>query len=219
MTHLNLPVDELLSTTRAVRKRLDLNRPVAISLVKECLELALQAPSGSNSQNWHFLVLTDYNKKLQIAQLYRQSWQRYAEMPGAAHNLHQDDPILAPAQKRIFDSAAYLAGNLEKVPVFLIPCISGRVEEVGVSNADLAGTYASIIPAIWSFMLAARSRGLGTCWTSLHLPHEKEVAEILGIPFQTVTQVALVPVAHTRGTQFKAAARKPLHDVIHLEAW
>ena len=110
-------------------------------------------------------------------------------MPGAAHNLHQDDPILAPAQKRIFDSAAYLAGNLEKVPVFLIPCISGRVEDVGVSNADLAGTYASIIPAIWSFMLAARSRGLGTCWTSLHLPHEKEVAEILGIPFQTITQV------------------------------
>ena len=219
MTSLNLSVDELLSTTRAVRKRLDLNRPVAIGLVKECLELALQAPSGSNSQNWHFIVLTDYNKKLQIARLYRQSWQRYAEMPGAAHNLHQDDPILAPAQKRIFDSATYLAGNLEKVPVFLIPCISGRVEEAGVSNADLAGTYASIIPAIWSFMLAARSRGLGTCWTSLHLSHEKEVAEILGIPFQTVTQVALVPVAHTRGTQFKAAARKPLHDVIHLEAW
>ena len=219
MTVLNLSVDELLSTTRAVRKRLDFIRPVEISLIRECLELALQAPSGSNSQNWHFVVLTDFNTKHRIAQCYRKSWQGYAQSTGAAHRLHQDDPVLGPAQKRVFDSAEYLAENLEKVPVFLIPCILGRVENAGASNAAQAGTYGSIIPAIWSFMLAARSRGLGTCWTSLHLSHEKEVAEILGIPFQEVTQVALIPVAYTQGTQFKSAARKPLQEVMHLESW
>ena len=219
MTVLNLSVDELLSTTRAVRKRLDCNRPVELSVVKECLELALQAPSGSNSQNWHFLVLTDFKKKQAIAEWYRQSWQGYGDSAGAAHRLHQDDPLLGPGQKRVFDSAAYLAENLEKVPVFLIPCIAGRVEEAGASNAAQAGTYGSIIPAIWNFMLAARSRGLGTCWTTLHLLHEKEVAEIVGIPFQEVTQVALIPVAYTLGTQFKAAARKPLQEVLHLESW
>ena len=219
MTVLDLSVDELLTTTRAVRKRLDLNRPVEISLVKECLELALQAPSGSNSQNWHFLILTDFNKKQRIAEYYRRSWHGYAQSTGAAHRLHQDDPVRGPTQKRVFDSAEYLAENLEKVPVFLIPSIAGRVEDAGASNATQAGTYGSIIPAIWSFMLAARSRGLATCWTSLHLPYEREVAEILGIPFHEVTQVALIPVAYAKGIQFKAAARKPLQEVLHLEAW
>ena len=216
MTALNLSVDELLSTTRAVRKRLDFERTVGIDVIKECLEMALQAPNGSNSQNWHFLIVTELSKKQKIAEFYRQVWEEYSKSPRAADRLHQDDPVLAPVQKRIFSSAEYLAQNLEKTPILFIPCIAGRVEKV---SGPIAGFHASIIPAVWSFMLAARSRGLGTCWTTFHLKYEKEVAAILEIPFEKITQVALIPVAYTIGTKFKTAARKPLKEVLHLESW
>ena len=108
MTALNLSVDELLSTTRAVRKRLDFERTVGIDVIKECLEMALQAPNGSNSQNWHFLIVTELSKKQKIAEFYRQVWGEYSKSPRAADRLHQDDPVLAPVQKRIFTSAEYL---------------------------------------------------------------------------------------------------------------
>ena len=130
MTALNLSVDELLSTTRAVRKRLDFERTVGIDVIKECLEMALQAPNGSNSQNWHFLIVTELSKKQKIAEFYRQVWEEYSKSPRAADRLHQDYPVLAPVQKRIFSSAEYLAQNLEKTPILFIPCIAGRVEKV-----------------------------------------------------------------------------------------
>jgi nitroreductase len=194
---------------------------VEIGIIKECLELALQAPTASNSQNWHFVVVTDFDKKQKIAELYRQAWKIYLDMPVAAPRLYQDDPILGPVQERVVSSGEYLTQHLEEAPIFVIPCVEGRVEEVEASMAVImqASTYGSIIPAAWSFMLAARSRGLGTCWTTLHLMYEKDVAGILDIPFEKVTQVALIPVAYTRGTQFKPAARKPLEDVLHLESW
>ena len=221
MTVLNLSVDELLTTTRAVRKRLDFSRSVDINVIKECLELALQAPTASNSQNWHFVIVTDFDKKQKIAELYRQAWDTYLTMPTAAPQLHQDDPVLGPVQQRVVSSAEYLTHHFEEVPVFVIPCVEGRVEAVEAPMAVVlqASTYASIIPAAWSFMLAARSRGLGTCWTTLHLMHEKEAADILGIPFEEVTQIALIPVAHTLGAKFRAAARKPLQGALHLESW
>ncbi|MCZ6782618.1 MAG: nitroreductase family protein [Proteobacteria bacterium] len=221
MSKLGLSADEVLSTTRAVRKRLDFERPVPIEVIHECLELALQAPTGSNAQGWHFVVVTDAEKRGKIAELYKQTFQAYRDMPNAANKLHADDPVMAPIQERVFDSAAYLAEHLHEVPVFVIPCIEGRVESVPGAMAVLAqaSAYGSIIPAAWSFMLAARERGLGTCWTTLHLIHEKTVAELLGIPQDEITQVALIPVAYTVGTSFKAGPRKPLDGLLHVDRW
>ena len=222
MAKLELSVDEVLTTTRAVRKRMDFDRPVEEALIRECLEIALQAPSGSNAQGWHFVVVTDPDKRKGLAELYRQAFDAYRTMPISAHALtEQREGADQRQMERVVDSAEYLAQNLERAPVHLIPCVEGRFEALtgtlGVLSA--ASSYGSIIPAAWSFMLAARSRGLGTSWTTLHLMHEEKAAELLGIPFAQVTQVALIPVAYTRGTDFKPARRKPLDDVLHINGW
>lgn len=218
MTHLNLSADEVLTTTRAVRKRLDFERPVDMPLLRECLEIALQAPSGSNAQGWHFVLVTDAQKKAAIARYYKQAFDEYAGGANAPTQQHRDDPAMAATQQRVLDSARYLADNLHRVPVMLIPCCSGRPDAPGAPIALQAALLGSIIPAAWSFMLAARERGLGTCWTSLHLMHEKEIAELLGIP-DDVAQVALIPVAHTLGTEFRPGPRKSLDHVLHVDAW
>ena len=217
-----LDPDQLLGTTRAVRKRLDLERPVDLALVKECLELALQAPTGSNAQGWHFVVVTDAAKRRGLAELYRRAWAVYEKMPFAAHHVHADDPSMTAVQARVVGSAQYLADHLERVPVHVIPCVAGRFEAVPAPMAVLAqaSAYGSILPATWSFMLAARARGLGTSWTTLHLWHEAEAAELLGIPYASVTQCALIPVAHVLGRpDFRPGPRKPLAGVLHLNAW
>jgi nitroreductase len=219
---LDLSPDQLLSTTRAVRKRLDLGRPVELDVIRECLGLALQAPTGSNAQGWHFVVVTDAKKRAALAEIYKGAFAGYAAMPQSAHHMHQDDAYLKASQDGVVASAEYLAEHLHRVPVHLIPCISGRVDGIppgAMSSLAQASIYASIIPAAWSFMLAARSRGLGSAWTTLHLLQEEKAAEILGIPYAEVTQVALIPVAYTQGTDFKAARRKPLDDVLHVNAW
>lgn len=218
MARLNLSADDVLSTTRAVRKRLDLERPVEMSLIRECLELALQAPSGSNAQEWHFMVVTDRDKIAAIADYYQEAFADYEAGPYQPTRQHQDNPDMAPTQERVLNSAQYLAANLARVPALLIPCMQGRPDVPGLPTGAISGMYGSIIPATWSFMLAARERGLGTCWTTLHLNSEKEVADLLGIP-EGYTQVALIPVAHTLGTTFSPAPRKPLDDVLHLNRW
>lgn len=218
MTRLKLSADEVLSTTRAVRKRLDLDRPVAMSLIRECLELALQAPSGSNAQGWQFLVIRDSDRIGRIADYYREAFASYETGPYQPMAHHRDRPELAPTQERVLNSAQYLAANLHRVPALLIPCIQGRPDTPGLSAGAISGMYGSIIPAAWSFMLAARERGLGTCWTTLHLESERAVAELLGIP-QDYTQVALIPIAHTLGTNFSPAPRRPLDDVLHIDSW
>ena len=221
MTQLDLTTDELLSTTRAVRKRLDFERPVEREVLMECMELALQAPSGSNAQNWQFLFVTDQDKRDAIGAIYQEIFAGYAAGPMAASAQHADDPSMSAVQERVMSSAQYLADNLSRVPVFFIPCHAGRLDSLTgeMANAAQASTFGSIIPAAWSFMLAARARGLGTCWTTLHLMQERQCAEILGIPYDEVTQVALVPVAYTKGTDFKPAPRKPLDDFMHFNTW
>lgn len=222
MSQLNLSNDELLSTTRAVRKRLDFDRPVEKAVLIECMELALQAPSGSNVQGWHFMFVTDEAKRKAVSDVYRELFNNvYAGSPMAASEQHADDPTMHATQQRVMSSAQYLADNMHRAPVLFLPCISGRVDQVTgeMANAGQAGTFGSIIPAAWSFMLAARARGLGTCWTTIHLIQEKKVAEILGIPYDDITQVALVPVAYTRGTDFKPAPRKPMEGVVHFDKW
>lgn len=214
---LNLSPDELLSTTRSVRRRLDLQRPVDMSLIRECLTLALQAPSGGNSQKWHFVVVTDPEKKQALAELYRRGWAIYLEQPAAGHNIEHQDQAGRASQERVISSAEYLTEHIHRVPVFVIPCFEGRIENP--ASAMMASIYGSILPATWSFMLAARSRGLASCWTTLHLMFEEEAANILDIPYDAVTQVALLPVAHALGTEFKAAWRRPLHEVLHIDKW
>jgi len=219
---IELSVDELLTTTRAVRKRLDMDRPVEMSAVRECLEIALQAPSGSNAQGWHFIVVRDAEKRQALAELYEKAFNIYRDMPISAHALAGEaSPEDQQQMERVGSSAEYLAANLARVPVHLIPCIEGRLESDAGDAATLmqASVFGSIIPAAWSFMLAARSRGLGTAWTTLHLMFEKAAAEILGVPYEKVTQIALIPVAYYTGTTFRVAKRKPLDDVLHVDSW
>ena len=219
---LSLTNDELLSTTRAVRKRLDFDRDVPMSAIKECMDLAVQAPSGSNAQGWQFVFVTDEAKRQKIGEYYREAFSHYRHMPFAIHKLHSDsaDASLANSQERSASSADYLADNMGKAPVLMIPCIAGRIDNVDGANASAqAGTMGSIIPAAWSFMLAARARGIGTAWTTLHLAHEQAVAELLGIPYESFTQVALIPIAYTKGTDFKPAYRQPVESVMHINQW
>lgn len=211
-----LTPDELLATTRAVRRRLDLDRPVPPDLVRQCLELAVQAPTGSNQQDWHFVVVTDADQRAALADLYRQAYAGYRASRAYAGNVEGRSPERASTQQRVAGSADHLAEHLHEVPVHLVPCIRRRVER---PTAAVASLYGSILPAVWSFMLAARTRGLGTAWTTLHLVHEREAAEVLGIPYEEVTQVALVPVAFHTGARFRPAPREALETVVSWDRW
>ena len=212
------PVDHVLTTTRAVRRRLDLDRPVDPALVRECLAVALQAPTGGNNQGWHFVVVTDPSTRAAVADVFRRGAIAYAERrdrPRAPRRTRTEDD--QAVRRRVMDSAGYLFAHLHQVPVLVIPCVEGRAE--AGTLADQATAFGSILPAVWSFMLAARARGLGTSWTTVHLEAERETAALLGIPWETVTQVALVPVAHTVGDDFKPAARRRLDEVLHWDRW
>lgn len=217
---LNLSPDELLTTTRSVRRRLDFERPVQLSLIRECLSLALQAPTGGNAQGWHFVVVTDQAKKQALGDLYRRAWAIYLQMPQNQPARLPADPGIRATMQRVKNSADYLAEHLHQAPVLVIPCVRGRVEHAPAQAVFAqASIYGSILPAAWSFMLAARSRGLASCWTTVHLMFEAEAAQVLGIPHDKVTQAALIPVAHPTDTEFKPAARKPLDAVLHIDAW
>jgi nitroreductase len=215
----DLTIDELLTTTRTVRKRLDLTRPVPADLVRECLEIALQAPSGSNRQGWEWVVVTDKDKRAAIGELYGRSVRQYHADQVAAGNRYADDPDRSAVQERISDSSAYLGERMGDVPVHVIPCIHvGAGGVAGLPGGNQAGLWGSILPATWNYMLAARARGLGTAWTTLHLRYEAEVAEILGLPAD-VAHAALEPTAFYTGDTFRPAARRPLDEVLHVDGW
>ena len=217
MTLENMTVDELLTTTRAVRKRLDLDRPVEREVIDECLELAIQAPTGGNGQGWRWVVVTDQDKRNQLAEWYRESWNAVYGNNGPDAMAQGLDEERAAQQRRVYGSADFLANNLERVPVHVIPCIYGRIPE-GMPAWMGASHLGSIIPAIWSFQLALRSRGLGSCYTTLHLGHSDDAAKMLGIP-DNVMQVALIPVAYTKGTDFKPALRRPASEITYWDTW
>jgi nitroreductase len=211
---LNLSADEVLSTTRSVRKRLDLERPVPREVLLECLELALQAPTGSNSQGWQWVFVEDAERKKALADIYRANATPYLNTPKPAFGDERDQ-----RQPLVYDSARYLNDHLHEVPVMLIPCLAGRVDNTpGVSSA---GFWGSLLPAVWSFMLALRSRGLGSAWTTLHLvgDGERQAAEILGIPYDQYSQGGLFPIGYTRGTDFRPAKRLPAEQLTHWNSW
>ena len=220
MSRLPLSPEELLTTTRSVRKRLDFSRPVEPEVIAACLELAVQAPTAGNSQGWHFVVVTDPEQRQALGEIYRKGYWFYRQQASATHPLYTGrtlPPEQAARLKKVRSSSEYLAEHLHEAPVLLIPCIWGRVE--GRSCADQAAIWGSILPAVWSVMLAARLSGLGTAWTTVHLYYEQETAEVLGIPSQQVTQAALIPIAYTLGAAFKPAPRLPLETAVHWERW
>lgn len=213
MTLLDLDPDQLLSTTRAVRRRLDFDRPVPDDLVRECVAMALQAPSGSNEIAMRFVVVRDRAMIAGVAEAYGQCFRMYAASPRFAGVLKRDTEELQAQQQRVASSATYLSEHMGESPVLVIGCFSGRRLD-GVPAAQSASSLGNILPAMWSFMLAARARGLGTAWTTLHLMKEEEVANVVRIPFETTQQVCLTPLAFTKGTNFKPALRPHPDTVI-----
>lgn len=206
---IGLTAEELLMTTRSVRKRLDLERPVSRETILECIEIALQAPTGSNAQGWSWMVVDDADKKQAIADHYRDIYYPYRE---------QSSKLTDDAQSsRISDSANHLASVLHQVPAMVIPLHQGRLE--GADSFRQASAWGSILPAVWSLMLALRSKGMGSAWTTLHLPREREVADLLGIDYDGWTQAGLFPVAYTIGTDFKPAKRLPATELVHWNEW
>jgi nitroreductase len=204
--------DRLLTTTRAVRRRLDLSRPVEREVVLDCLRIAVQAPSGGNTQRWRWLVVDAPEVRAGLATVYRRGFEPYMAAQKAAIVAAGGD-----GDHPIVRSSEYLADHLAEVPVHVIPCLLDPLPERPTA-ADVSGVYGSIIPAVWSFMLALRSRGLGSAFTTLHLEHEADARAVLGIP-DTVTQVALIPVAYTTGGDFRPAQRRPVEDVTYWNGW
>ena len=213
---LNLSADDVLLTTRSVRKRLDFDQPVERSVVEECLEIALQAPTGSNRQGWHWVVVEDQVKKDAIAAIYKANFDLYRSMPRPEYD---EADTRAQRQDKVVDSAGYLSENFQRVPLMMIPCIWARLD--GVSAVEGAGVWGSLLPAVWSFMLALRERALGSAWTTIHMigDGERQVADVVGIPFDKVQQGGLFPIAYTIGTDFKPAKRQPLADILHWDRW
>ena len=198
-------VDKLLTTTRTVRQRLDLMRPVPREVIGQCLEIAIQAPTGGNIPRYHFVVVTDQAKRADLAALYKRAYLE-AYSPQRQAEVRQSHP-------RLIESATYLAEHLHDVPVLIIPCVEASpVQGVG------PGVYASILPATWSLMLTLRARGVGSAWTALHLRYEQEAAAFLGIPAH-ICQAALLPVAYYTGDDFKPAKRVPAHERTYWNGW
>ncbi len=211
-----MDADHVLKTTRSVRLRLDFERPIEPAAIEECLEIALQAPTASNSQQWQWVVITEPDKVAAVAEVYRKSFNVLAARPPEERPSYGADDSRTQQSEKVTRSATWLAEQMHRCPALLLACINGRVEDQGAMTQ--AGVYGSILPGAWSFMLAARARGIGMAWTTLHIRHEDEVAALLGIPAD-VTQAALFPMAYFTGEDFQPAPRVPLKEVVHWNTW
>jgi nitroreductase len=206
--------DHLLGRTRAVRKRLDLTRPVPRDLILDCVRISTQGPAGGNHQKWRWVIVDDPDKKAVVADAYQRSYAPYiaAQKEAVAKAGNES------SKNAIIDSSTYLAEILAEVPVLAIPCALGSPSDAGGMTGGEQGWWGSVIPSVWSYCLAARSRGLGTVWTTLHLRYADEVANALGIP-DSVTQLACIPTAYFTGDDFKPASRKPAESVTYWNTW
>jgi len=213
----SLTPDELLTTTRAVRRRLDLSRPVSMDKIEQCIAVAIQAPNAGNRQQLHFVVVTDKEKRQGLAQIYRTCSESYFASTQTAVSSGSGDASKDEAIRRRFESELYLNRHLHEVPIHVIPCIVGRTD--GATVAAQAARWGSIFPAVWSFMLAGRSRGLGMTFTTIHLIKEAEAANLLDIPYNAVMQAGLLPVAYAKGSRFGLGLRQSVADVIHWNGW
>ena len=212
-----MTIDELLTTTRTVRKRLDCDRPVERSIIEECVGIAMQAPSGANAQGWQWLFVEEPELKEQLAVIYRRQFDvTYRLMPIGTHD---DSTVQAQAVRRR-ESATWLADNFERVPLIMVPCSPGTID--GAAAGAQAGFWGSFLPAVWSFMLALRSRGLGSAWVTMNLSRPegaRETAAVLGIPHDRYTQAGMFPVGYTLGTDFKPIPTPPVAERVHWNRW
>src|SRR5256886_16882561 len=207
MSLLQLSAEEMLTTTRSVRKRLDFSRPVELEVIRECLELAVQAPTGANSQGWHFVVVTDQEQRKALGAIYRKGYWLYREKTASVHPLYEGRTLprgFGKTLKKVRDSSEYLADHIHEAPVLLVPCIWGRFDDQ--PSVEQAGDWGSILPAGWRFMLAAGLRGLGTSWTSVHPYSGQEPAAGMGIPFEQVRRAARFLGAYTLGSSLSRCA-------------
>ncbi len=190
----------VLRTTRSVRRRIDFERPVPRPLIEECIDVAVQAPTGLQRESWRFLVLTEPEPKAALGELYRRAFARFREArPG---------PGPSAAQQA-------LADRIHEMPALILVCALGRPEAPPPLQVAF---YASVLPAAWSLMLALRARGLGSTWTTLHLLHEEEAAAALGIPAD-VTQTVLLPTGFVRDAVLREAPRRPAAEVTFWNRW
>lgn len=212
---LNLSADEVLTTTRSVRKRLDFEKPVSRDVLLQCLELAVQAPTGSNAQGWQWVFVEDGDKKKALSDIYRTNFDMYRQTPEPEY---ADGDTRGERRQLVVSSAEYLAEHMHEAPWLLVPCLEGRIDEAPALSSSFWG---SLLPAVWSYMLALRSRGLGSAYTTLHLlgEGEKQAADILGIPFEKYSQAGLFPIAYTKGTDFRPAKRLPVEQIVHWDNW
>ncbi|WP_436777639.1 nitroreductase family protein [Yinghuangia sp. YIM S09857] len=213
-----LTAEEVLTTTRTVRRRLDLGRPVEREVVEDCLRIAFQAPNGSNVQSYRWIVVDDPATRRAMAEVYRAALgdQLAASERARAAGARSVYPTGA-AQDRISRSVTHLVDHMHEVPVLVVPTFTGRFDAAGMF--DQASAWGSVLPAVWNFMLALRTRGLGSAWTTLHLHREREMAEVLGIPHEHTTQAGLFPVAYTLGTDFRPGPRADLERLVHWNRW
>lgn len=213
--HLHLSADEVLSTTRAVRNRLDLTKPVPRHLIEECVDLAVQAPTGRNRQRWHFLVVTEQARRAAVADIFRRS---YCVGGGPLTEADERRRNAHPRSRELADQGfERLRDNAHRIPAYVIPAVEGRTDHASAHEQSM--TWGSILPAVWSFMLAARERGLGTVWTTAHGPLERELSNVLGVPYDDVMLAALIPLAFTIGTDFRPARRVGRDEVTHWNKW
>ncbi len=219
-------VDHLLTSTRSVKKRMDFSRPVEPEVIERCIEIALFAPTGTNFQGHHFIVVTDPEKRAGLTEYYRKS--RADLMAGRDPSYSQpgwvEGDVRLTQHQPMADASDYLDDHFHEVPAHIIGCIEREMAEVGpvydprFESFHLATLYGSILPAAWSIMLALRARGVGSAWTTGHLKYEEEVAQLLGIP-DNIKQAVLLPVAYFRGADFKPIRRRPLDEVAHWNGW
>ena len=207
--------DHLLTTTRGIRRRIDFDKPVDVNVINECVEIAIQAPVGSPAMGAHFVVLTEPELKRSVSELYCKALEPFCEKWEAVE-LENADPSEHDHIRKVYSTYRWHGENLHRVPILVIVAMMGRWEHE--SARMQAGKYGCIFPAAWSFMLALRTRGLGSCWMTLHLDHEREAASLLGIP-DDVTQAALLPVSYFTGTDFRPAKRPPASEYIHYNGW
>jgi nitroreductase len=219
-------VDHLLTTTRSVRKRLDFDRPVPRQVIDDCMEIALQAPTGSNAQRWRWVIVSEAGRRKALGEIYSRAFNEYLAMgsqgksPGGIHSGDDEGARKLSeylvAQEKMMNSVRYLIDNIQRAPIHVVPCVVGRIQN-DASSSWISSHFGSIYPAVWSFQLALRSRGLGACITTAHLGYEEQAAEVLGIPFERLTQVCLLPVAYYTGASFRPAKRRPMEEVVFWE--
>src|SRR5450755_4287275 len=202
-------IDWVLTTTRAVRRRLDLDRTVDLDLVLECLDLALQAPTGGDFQGWRWIVITEPDVKARVREIYLDA---LTEAYGSRRHTPTGGSV-----DRMIEGAWHLATHLDRVPVLVLACIRGRMTP-GTTPAQASALFGSIYPAVWSLQLALRSRGLASVMTTVHLQRHEAMAALLGIP-EHVTQAALVPIAHLMGDDLHAANRRSAREVAFPNRW